>query len=266
MWSTVAGADVELEHVDRQRDIPRRWRVYADALRLAETRGDWENVVLLMEGLADAGVRLRDEWLQKFVRAAAAKGQLQVVVRALQRAERTGVRLRSAAMVERVLWEVRGEASRAGWAQAETERAAVWAEQVVELMESREHCGGGVRVVKGDLRTLPFVIATPLELVAVRAVRHNEGVDEAGLVKAYAERLCANLKIYGAQVCGILFFCFPFGILSSHNFLLTGYIRYRNLTSPRRKPRKESASPRSVIAASRELDTGYAVLCPSGTP
>lgn len=206
MWSTVAGADVELEHVDRQRDIPRRWRVYADALRLAETRGDWENVVLLMEGLADAGVRLRDEWLQKFVRAAAAKGQLQVVVRALQRAERTGVRLRSAAMVERVLWEVRGEASRAGWAQAETERAAVWAEQVVELMESREHCGGGVRVVKGDLRTLPFVIATPLELVAVRAVRHNEGVDEAGLVKAYAERLCANLKIYGVQVCGILFF------------------------------------------------------------
>ncbi|KAH7054314.1 hypothetical protein B0J12DRAFT_450177 [Macrophomina phaseolina] len=197
-YSTVAGADVALEHLDRQRDIPAHWSVFSRALALAETRADWENVGRLLEGLRDAGVVLKDTWVQKFVREAGAKGQMHVVLRALQRAERTGVRLRSADVVERVMWEVRGVAARSGWGEAETDRAVVLAEQVVELMEREEHCGGR-RVEKGDLRTLPFVIATPLELAAVQAVRHREGRDEEGLVKAYAERLCVNLGHYGTQ-------------------------------------------------------------------
>ncbi|EKG18989.1 hypothetical protein MPH_03679 [Macrophomina phaseolina MS6] len=63
-YSTVAGADVALEHLDRQRDIPARWSVFSRALALAETRTDWENVGRLLEGLRDAGVVLKDTWVQ----------------------------------------------------------------------------------------------------------------------------------------------------------------------------------------------------------
>ncbi|KAB2576725.1 uncharacterized protein LTHEOB_3673 [Lasiodiplodia theobromae] len=199
--STVAGADVTLEHIDRQRDIPAQWQVFSDALRLADTPTDWENVGKLLEGFADAGVRMRGEWVQKFVREAAQKGALHVVLRALERAPRTNVRLRSRDVVSRVLWEVRGVAAENGWGEVETERAIRYAEKVVELMEREEHCGGsGKRVVKpGDLRTLPFVIATPLELNAVHVLRYKGGVDEDGVVEGYAKSLCNNLKHFGLQ-------------------------------------------------------------------
>ncbi|KAL0259007.1 hypothetical protein SLS55_006512 [Diplodia seriata] len=201
MWSTVAGVDVALEHIDRHSDIPSRWHVFSNALRLAETPADWENVGRLIEGLADAGVPMKQEWVQKFVREAANKGMMHVVLRALQRAERTDMRLTSKVTVSRVMWAVRGIAANNGWGEIETDRALRYAQQVVELMESEEHVGGPKRRVPqlGDLRTLPFVIATPLELAAARALRYTEGVDKDGMVKLYAERLCANLKSFGLQ-------------------------------------------------------------------
>ncbi|GME66339.1 Vacuolar aminopeptidase 1 [Neofusicoccum parvum] len=196
--STVAGADVALEHVDRQRDVPARWAALRDAMALARSHRDWDNVARLLEGLRDAGVGLREGWVEKFVREAGEGRALHVVLRCVQRAERTGVRLRSVGVVEWVMWEVRRVAARSDWGERETERAVGWAEQVVELMEREEHCGGR-RVEKGDLRTLPFVIATPLELAAVQALKWKDGVDEDGMVKAYAERLVANLKLYGLE-------------------------------------------------------------------
>lgn len=216
--STVAGADVTLEHIDRLRDIPARWQVLSDALRLADTPTDWENVGRLLEGFADAGVKLRDEWVQKFVREAAQKGALHVVLRAVERAPRTNVRLRSRDVVSRVLWEVRGVAAQNGWGEVETDRAIRYAEKVVELMEREEHCGGSdKRVVKpGDLRTLPFVIATPLELSAVHVLRYKGGVDEDGAVEGYAKSLCNNLKHFGLQVRHIPIFWLGFLFFENH--------------------------------------------------
>ncbi|KAL1644458.1 hypothetical protein SLS58_004372 [Diplodia intermedia] len=201
VWSAVAGVDVALEHIDRHSDIPSRWHVFSNALRLAETPADWENVGRLIEGLADAGVPMTQMWVQKFVREAAIKGMMHVVLRALQRAERTDVRLGSRETVSRVMWAVRGIAANNGWGEIETDRALRYAQLVVELMESEEHVGGPKRRVPqlGDLRTLPFVIATPLELAAARALRYTEGADKDGMVQLYAERLCANLKNFGLQ-------------------------------------------------------------------
>ncbi|OJD33403.1 uncharacterized protein BKCO1_3100099 [Diplodia corticola] len=201
VWSTVAGVDVTLEHIDRVRDIPPRAYVFSEALRLAETPEDWENVGRLVEGLADAGMPMKPQWAQKLVRVAGHKGAMHVVLRALQRAPRTGLRLQTRGVVSRVMWEVRAVAADSGWGEQETDRALRWAEQVVELMESAEHCGGpDKRVPKlGDLRTLPFVIATPLELAAAQVLRYKDGVDEDGVVEAYAKGLCFNLKNFGLQ-------------------------------------------------------------------
>lgn len=239
----VGGVEVQLEHVGPHvRDTPRTYDVFRDAVRLAKTPTDWNNVGLLVAGLFEVAqlkprpeTQMPDAWVERLARSDGYA--LDLVIRLAAGAERSGVRLRSGEVVGRVLWEVRAQAAKEAWEGEATERALARAEKVVELLESPAHCGGK-QVVKGDVRTLPFVIATPLELAAVRALmpapasgtsaaaaategegeaEAEEGVEEQmqakaaesvakqkqarAKVQAYAERLVANLKVYGVEVC-----------------------------------------------------------------
>lgn len=185
---TLGEITLPLEHINRNRDQPSRWDTIRDVVEASKTPEDWENVVRMMEGFRDAGVRLKPRWFEKIVRKLNEAGMQHLVLKSLQRARETGLRLRDEGVVHQVFKGLHDKAAESEWDAAETKKALSFAEQIVELMEKEDHLGKSEPRPQ-DLRASPFVIAWPLELAAARAKLHTEGQDRDGKVMKYASRL-----------------------------------------------------------------------------
>lgn len=187
-----------LEHLDRNH-LPNRWKHLREIVRQSSTREDWENVIRVLEGFENAGVRVKSEWRELVVRNLNASGNQHLVLKALQRAKATGLRLSEYGVLVQVCKGVHDRASLADWEEEETRKAARFAKQIVELMDEEEHCGGQARgemVSERDWRSRPFVIALPTELAA-RLALSEEGGAGAGSVEEVAKlakRLVAALQ------------------------------------------------------------------------
>ncbi|CAO2647147.1 Nn.00g080690.m01.CDS01 [Neocucurbitaria sp. VM-36] len=182
-----------LEHIDRNH-LPNRWKQLREIVRQSETREDWENVVRILEGFENAGVRVKPEWRELIVRHLNASGNQHLVLKALQRAKATGLRLSDYGVLVQVLRGVHDKAALADWEQEETKKALRLAKQLVELMDDEEHCGGqgrGEMVSENDWRSKPSVIAVPTEMAARLAESHGGNVEE---VNKLANRLVTALK------------------------------------------------------------------------
>jgi hypothetical protein len=148
----------------------------------------------MLEGFENAGIKVKSERLELVVRKLNAAGQQRLVLKALQRAKSTGVRLRDRAVLLQVLRGIHDQAALSDWDKEETAKALRFAKQVTELLEDEEHCGGkgrGEMVGKEDWRGKPEVVAVPTELAAKLAERYEGDVTE---VKALASRLVGALK------------------------------------------------------------------------
>lgn len=193
IYAQIGTVEMPLEHIQRTRDIPRKWLIFKQAVELSTDQKDWENVVKMLEGFHSANIKMKEQHLLKFIRRANEAGMQHVVLNALQRVHRTGLSLKSPAILQEVLAGIHHKASVSGWENESTKKALSLAEQVVELMENPEHLGEAI-AKSGDLRASPLVIAVPLELAAVRAAKHTQGEDKDGKVAKYAQRIMAAFK------------------------------------------------------------------------
>lgn len=189
---TLGEVTLALEHIDRNRDVPHRRKHLYQIIEQSKTKEDWENVIRVMEGYESAGIHMRIEWQEKIVKKMRDAGMQHLILKALQRANATGVRLRNWGVVVAVLGAVRSKAAAANWEKEHLEKALKLAEQVVELMEHNDHLGKAQG--EADYRTHPAVIAAPLELAAELAYRHDGDMEK---VKKYAGRLMKGLQQKG---------------------------------------------------------------------
>ncbi|KAH3912460.1 hypothetical protein HBI56_205360 [Parastagonospora nodorum] len=193
---TLGDVTLPLEHIDRNH-LPTRQKTIADILKLSEegaSREDWENVVRMLEGFENAGIRLDTAKQAMVIRKLFQNGQEHLVLKALQRPKATGLRMRDWRPLFQILRGVFDQPALADWEQVETENALRLAKQIVELLEDEEHCGAypiGEEVSKHDFRGRPGVIAVPTALAAALALRHEGDVEE---VKKLAGRLVVAMK------------------------------------------------------------------------
>lgn len=193
---TLGDVTLPLEHIDRNH-LPSRLKTITNILRLSEeggSREDWENVVRMLEGFENAGIRLDGSKQAMVIRKLFLNGQGHLVLKALQRPKATGLRMRDWQPLLQVLRGVFDRTALADWEHVETENALRFAKQVVELLEDEEHCGAypiGEEVSKHDFRGRPGVIAVPTVLAATLALRHEGDVEE---VKKLAGRLVVAIK------------------------------------------------------------------------
>lgn len=190
---TLGEVTLPLEHLDRNR-LPNRFQTFNEIVKKSESKDDWENVVRMLEGFENAGIKINPAWQEKVVRKLNRSGNQHLILKALQRAKATGLRMSEYQVLLQVLRSVHDKAALSDWDKEETTKALRLAKQVVELLEDEEHCGGRARgeMVSGqDLRGKPPVVALPTELAAVLAERHGGNVEE---VKTLAGRLMAALK------------------------------------------------------------------------
>ncbi|KNG45997.1 hypothetical protein DDE82_007290 [Stemphylium lycopersici] len=190
---TLGDVTLPLEHLDRN-VLPDRFHTLRAIVKDSKTAEDWENVVRCLQGFEEAGIPVKGQWQEMVVRKLNLAGMQHLVLKALQRPTATGLRLSNWGLLSQVLRTVHDKAALAGWEEEETTKALRMAKQVVELMESEEHCGrtfANPKPNQGDWRGHPVVIALPTEMAAVLAEKYGGDKEE---VKKMANRLVTAIK------------------------------------------------------------------------
>jgi len=193
LYITLGDVELPLEHIDRTTDIPSKFSIIRQVVDKAQTNEDWENVVRMLEGFHEAGIKLKPEWEEKIVRKLFYAGKGDLVVQALERVRDTGLTLKKEWVRNLVLQGLREKAAASNWQEKKTLAALNSIEHVLELMEHKMHLGKS-SAASGDPRASPFVIAYPLELAAMRAKLHLNGEDKGGKVATYALRMMTAFK------------------------------------------------------------------------
>lgn len=179
IYITLGKVTLPLEHIDRNTDVPDRAKTLHAVLAKSQTPQDWENVLRVVEGFHDAGLRIEDKRYEMVVRKLGEAGMQHLVLKAVQRSSDTGLRLRKEGVTLTVFKTFHDKALRSGW--KATKSALSMAEQVTELMNDKEHLGRQAPL-RGDLRASPFVMAVPLELAAIRAKANPEEKEKAAVL------------------------------------------------------------------------------------
>ncbi|KAF2746122.1 hypothetical protein M011DRAFT_478505 [Sporormia fimetaria CBS 119925] len=197
---TLGDVTLPLEHIDRMKDVPNRWSVLKGVLDNSKTAEDWENVLRAVEGMHAANIRIKPQQYEMIVRRLFHADMPHLVLKAVQRPEKTGLTLAMPGVVNQVMWGLHKHAAKSNWEDKETEKMLRFAEQIVELMENPAHHPkkqSMAKLAQIEPNASPLVLAVPLELAAGRAKRHLGGQDTDGKVKKYATRFLDARRRYG---------------------------------------------------------------------
>jgi len=200
VFASFGDEKIRLEHLDVTKDVPRK-SAFVQAIKLAKSYKDWENIPGLLEGYYRSKAKLQSNWLEKMIVLANEHGAMSVVIQALARVETNGFTLSIPIVRERILLEIRNNAKESKWSKKVTEKSSKYVDVVLNHMEHPKHCGSRV-VTDQDPRAEPYVVAIPLELAAVQAQKFYDGEDKYGKVEMYSTRLLAALAQQKTQLSG----------------------------------------------------------------
>ncbi|KAF1994836.1 hypothetical protein P154DRAFT_526754 [Amniculicola lignicola CBS 123094] len=187
---TIGNVTLPLKHIDQNR-MPNRWRTLKAIVDQSSTPEDWENVLRMMEGFRNAGVHVKGNRIEKIIRQMSEAGMHHLILKAAQRADKTDFKLDNPGIVYRAFGSMYDKAADSGWDLEETRKALSMSEQLLELMEDKEHLGKK-EVGPHDLRASPLVIAVPTGLTAAIAKMFKD--EDHFKVAKYASRLVDTLE------------------------------------------------------------------------
>lgn len=169
-----------LAYINRTTDVPSPRKSVLEAIDLFKTKGEWDNLPALLEGMKHAGVEIT--W-QRIVRAAGEAGRCDVLLECLRRSAETGFVLRVRGLCDEFMYWILREAADSDWDGKKVRKALNMAEEVMRLCENKELWG------EYDPRRLPQTIAVLLRLSVAKAEALTEGKDADGKIEMYARRL-----------------------------------------------------------------------------
>ncbi|KXJ94455.1 hypothetical protein Micbo1qcDRAFT_231941 [Microdochium bolleyi] len=152
-------------------DIPETRRLLKDIILKFRTAEDFANLQPLLEGLHQAGRKLKPRQQSQLARIVCERGQYQALLECARAVKRTGFKLETHEVVLKLLTTIQMKAVHAGWSPAATKQALRHAEMVLEMLESEDHAPRkrqvGTEWVPGTrLQTTPMMILAPLHLAA----------------------------------------------------------------------------------------------------
>lgn len=195
--ATLDGEEFTLRPINRRQDLPNLRKSLYAAAELMKTKGDWDNLPRLLEGLRHGGLKTTPNALTILSRKAGSAGRQDVLLECARQVEATGYRLYDSEVVRQTLWWFQAMAVDSKFEAEATKKALAWSEQIFEMMELPQHVGKGVKEGELDPRVQPQSVAILLELAAARASKHLDGKDVDGKVAKYAERLSQTSLDFG---------------------------------------------------------------------
>lgn len=191
----IDGKRIKFRYLDyRKGEVPNTRKIFFQALESMKTKEDWQKLPKLLEALQHNARRKFEvsDW-PKIVRKAGAGGNLGPVIEAVKRPERTGFKLDMSEKVQEIMTWIVWEAAEAGWTVSSLNTALKSAERVLEALKGEGHelhttDQERAELIKDrfPLRRDPQVLATPLFLTAMLAVKHGK-MEHADKMRRYAQ-------------------------------------------------------------------------------
>ncbi|KAJ1335402.1 hypothetical protein MN608_02139 [Microdochium nivale] len=152
-------------------DMPKTAPLLKEIITKFKTAEDYANLQPLLEGLHQAGRKMKPAQQAQIARVVCGNGHYQTLLECARAVKRTGFKLEEHETVLNLLTTIQIKAVDAGWAPGATKQALRHAEMVLEMLESEDHTPRKRKV--GDeyfdgvrLHTTPVVILAPLHLAA----------------------------------------------------------------------------------------------------
>ncbi|KAH6611017.1 hypothetical protein Trco_001037 [Trichoderma cornu-damae] len=139
----VEGLEHKFSSIDRFTGIENSKAVLAKALKSMQSQEDWFNLGTLLAGYKKAGIRLKANHWGKIVRMAGTSGNIHAIIECAKQSEKTGLLFTNRETVVRVLSFINEKVTSSNWDEAETKQAQKWADQVLDLVQRREHTAEG---------------------------------------------------------------------------------------------------------------------------
>lgn len=191
----IDGKRIKFRYLDyRKGEVPTTRKIFYQALDNMKTKDDWQKLPKLLEALQHNARRKFEvsDW-PKIVRKAGASGNLGPVIEAVKRPERTGFKLDMSEKVQEIMTWIVWEAAEAGWAVSALNTALKSAERILEALKgeghelhTRDEGRAGLIRDRFPLRRDPQILATPLFLTAMLAVKHGK-TEHADKMRRYAQ-------------------------------------------------------------------------------
>ncbi|KAF3075737.1 hypothetical protein CFAM422_002240 [Trichoderma lentiforme] len=135
----VEGLEHKFSSIDHFTGIENSKTILSEALSSMKSQDDWANLGTLLAGYKKAGIRLKANHWGKIVRMAGKSGNIHAVIECAKQSEKTGLLFTNRETVVRVLSYINEKVSGSNWDEAETKQAQKWADQVLDLIQRREH-------------------------------------------------------------------------------------------------------------------------------
>lgn len=172
-----------------QGTIPRSRDLMRQAVRLMATRDDWNNLPRMLAGYRNAERRILAKDVSDIVKNAGRSGNIYAIIDALRNVKESGLRIRTLAFADEVLYWVQMRAVESGFAEDPTAKTKTWAVMLRELMEDPDHSKHPTWPGRIPLHREPQIVGQVLHAAAAQAVYHQGGEDADGKVAELAETL-----------------------------------------------------------------------------
>lgn len=191
----IDGKRIKFRYLDyRKGEVPTTRKIFFQALDSMKTKEDWQKLPKLLEALQHNARRKFEvsDW-PKIVRKAGMSGNMGPIIDSVKMPERTGFKLDMSEKVQEIMSLIVWEAAEAGWSISSLNTALKSAERILEALEgeghelhtrNKEHA----ELIKDrfPLRRDPQILATPLFLTAMLAVKHSK-TEHADRMRRYAQ-------------------------------------------------------------------------------
>lgn len=191
----IDGKRIKFRYLDYKKgEVPTTRKIFFQALDNMKTKEDWQNLPKLLEALQHNARRKFEvsDW-PKIVRKAGMSGNLGPIIEAVKKPERTGFKLDMSEKVQEIMSLIVWEAAEAGWSISSLNTALKSAERILEIMEGEGHelhtsDKERTELIKErfSLRRDPQILATPLFLTAMLAVKHGK-TEHTDKMRRYAQ-------------------------------------------------------------------------------
>lgn len=191
----IDGQRIKFRYLDfRKGEVPNTRKIFFQALDSMKTKEDWQKLPKLLEALQHNARRRFEvsDW-PKIVRKAGFSGNLGPVIESVKKPERTGFKLDMSEKVQEIMTFIVWEAAEAGWTISSLQTALKSAERILEILqeeghEIRKRDKEHAELIKNrfSLRRDPQVLATPLFLAAMLAVKHGK-TEHGDKMRRYAQ-------------------------------------------------------------------------------
>lgn len=145
----------------------------------------WSNMAPFLEGLASAKGVVPSAFYQKLTRNACEVGKESLIIRCVENARDTNVRLSTPGVARELFIALYKRAMKAGFTGTELESAYSRAEKLAVLLQDKQHCGGKLRPYTQnkkhfdvDSRADPAILSVLLDLSAAKAAQDGQTDEE----------------------------------------------------------------------------------------